>query len=318
MPVQIGPTNGIDPDLMCLECHPTVLKHMVECGRKMVKVYIENHLLLNPTCKCVGDFHFHTKPEQFPSGAAVYARLKLNKNGRYMKVRKVGSTSNMMVRFQHYLDDHGKGVKIIVVLPFDSVPFEVDVKVKGVFHEFLKAVLYDKDVPGPMKQHFHMLRNRGGLPLGSDRRMTLACAETGIQDWLGLDPLPSEAGLFDEQVYYERIDFVDNSVDHAVDLLSFFSLRECPPSSKDSWTTAHTGETRPMYRDLSEIETLSSQACLGEYVIGTNLSDALPFPASPGSTTNELAFSTEGYSVVGKFLCFVSLYRYTFDLVSNL
>lgn len=243
-PVQIGPTNGQDPDLMSLQCHPTVKKHMVEYGLEMVDVYEENNLLLNPSCKFTSDYGFHTKPEQFPSGAALYAKVKLRSSGLLKKVIKAGSTSKMRERFKHYLKDDGEGVKIIVILPFDSVPFEVDVEIKHIFHRFLEAVLNDKLVPGPMKQYFHMLRNRGGLPLGGERRMVLACAETGVQKWLGLSTYPSEAGLFDEQIFHERIDFVNDCEDSMVDLLSAFPLRKCLPSSLASWPTSYHGDSR--------------------------------------------------------------------------
>ena len=54
--------------------------------------------------------------------------------------------------------------------------------------------------------------------------------------------------------------------------------RGVQPRQCDSWATGNTGETRPEYRATGPPTTLSSQVTLGEYVVGTNREDSLPFP----------------------------------------
>lgn len=212
-PVEIGPLWGKGPDLMRLCAHPAIRRLMIKYGREMVDLYHENHLLLNPTCKNIADFGFPSKADDFPSGAAIYGKVELDADGQFCRIAKVGSTSSMSIRFRHYVDQFGPEVKIIVLVPFDSVPFDIDMQIRNKCTEFIKAVTYDEDVPAPAKKWFHLLRYRGGLELGFARRLTLGVAETGVQSWTQTSTYPSECGMFDEVVHQERIDFVTDAAD---------------------------------------------------------------------------------------------------------
>ena len=265
----------------------------------MVEVYRRNNLLLNPTCKNIADFKFLTKAD-VPAGAAIYAKVELDSNGQFSKLDKIGSTHCMRDRFEHYLDEFGPEVKIIIILHFDSVPFDIDVQVRNMFNEFVMKVLNDKDVPDLAKHWFHLLRYRGGLELGFARKGTLGVVEAGCQSFFGISTYPSEIGLCDPAVHQERIDFFQAVVELILELLSFFPVGECLPSGLASWATSEAGERRPMYCDVSKIFIIVSQLALTAYVIGILHQDTIPFPAVPGAKTEEEMFSKK-YKDFGEF-----------------
>ena len=294
-PLDIAPIEG-DIDLMGLQCHPSVHGLVIEYGLDIVSVLLDNNLVFNPLTPNLRDYKKWTA--EHTKSASVYALIDFSGN-RPVKIIKIGSTADTLNRYQMYCKEFGKAyvdARFVVLFDFDAMPLKVEDKIIPLYQELMVQMLESAEVPEPIKIFVDIVLNRGGGPLGFKRRITLAMIETGMQEFFGLTPGPTEAFLFNEFIFQERKDYVADTSMVIVNLLQRLGVRRgVHPTQVLSWTTAHQGDMRPEFSYDFEPSSLSSQVSLAKYIVGTSnaIEDALPFV--PEDNKNEQSWAN-GFS----------------------
>mmetsp|Transcript_3925 Transcript_3925/g.9225 ORF Transcript_3925/g.9225 Transcript_3925/m.9225 type:complete len:657 (+) Transcript_3925:3-1973(+) len=275
---------------------------MIECGDKMVEVLLKNNLVLNPTSPHIKDLKPSFSKWIKKDRGAIYA--KMQNRPRYQP-SKFGQTSDMKTRQDRYCTQFGSAsIDLIVVVNFDSVPAEVDKQLVDLYNDFMRAMLRMPSVPDEIKTFVRILIEREGETLGPKRRIVMSILETGIQKFFGHEPGPSEAFMFDEAVFGERKAYVDDTSSAVVRLLVGLGVSSEPASTAmDSWATAYDDVLVKNWdeeKDGPVPTLLSSQIVGSEYVSGEAHEDSIEYPANPGATDRDLAFSTKEYTSYDK------------------
>ena len=318
-PIQVGDVDKASIALMSIQCNPSIHPWMIKRGGDMVEVLRNNNQVLNPFCPFLEDIIDDST--KFKGTAAVYAKMK--RNSRVPS--KIGQTTNMRQRFDAYCREGGTAsTNIVVLVDFDNIPMDVDAELVGIYYKFMEEILEMEDVPDEMKIWVRTLIKREGETLGPKRRIVLSMIESGVQDYfkkeLGREPGPSEAFLFDENVFQERKEYANDVASTLVELLVRLGVsREVAAKALASWATAYDGDKVKKWDEEKDGPTptvLSSQLVLTEYCVSpSSWEDALPYPANPGARDEDLAFSTKEYTSRGKFALACFYFPCTFHLL---